>query len=355
MRIDYVGPVPPFKGGIAQHGSRLVDALRDLGNDVRVHSWRSQYPKLIYPAEQRDPAAELSPGTHYDLRWWYPISWERTGRRMRSTDLFVFPWVAPIVAPAFRLMLSVSRAPAVAIVHNPTPHRRLPGDAQLTHWVLRRLRGAVVHSEVGASELSRLVDGIRIETVGLPPTLDIQPMELPPFPPIKLLFFGLIRPYKGLDLAIEAVERLVGKGWPVELTVAGEFWEPVERWESRLAASPARHHVHLRPGYIPDAGVGAVMAAHHLIVAPYRTATQSAIVPLAHAAGRPVTATSVGGLAEAIEDGVNGTLSPPGDLEGLIHALERAMADLPRLAREASKVGITWREVAEAVLRAGAR
>lgn len=355
MRIDYVGPVPPFKGGISQHGSRLVEALRRLGHEVRVHSWRSQYPKWLYPMEPLDPAADPFPGVDLDLRWWDPLSWRRIGRELRSADLFVFPWVTPVVAPAFRMMLQTSRVPAVAIVHNPIPHRRLPGDAGLTRWVLGRVHGAVVHSRAGATDLSALVPGIRVETVAHPPNLSIKPTELPAHPPVKLLFFGLVRPYKGLELAIEAVERLVSSGRQVELTVAGEFWGPVDRWRRRLADSPARDHVHLLPGYVPDDDVGPLMASHHIIVAPYETATQSGIVPLARAAGRPVAATSVGGLIEAIDDGVNGTLGPPGSVGGFVEAIERATVDLSLLAKGATRAATSWEDVARAVLAAGSR
>jgi hypothetical protein len=108
-RITYIGPVPPFRGGIAQHGARTVQALIDAGRPVEVLSWARQYPKALYPGRERDPAAKPFPGARFLLRWWDPVSWVRAGRRARRGDLMVFPWVTPVQAPP-RLRRSIDAA-----------------------------------------------------------------------------------------------------------------------------------------------------------------------------------------------------------------------------------------------------
>ena len=211
------------------------------------------------------------------------------------------------------------------------------------------MKGALAPPEPAADDLRRLLPGVPVVPMAIPPLVELGPTPLPPGPPWRLLFFGFVRPYKGLELAIDAVAALIRRGVPVELTVAGLFWGPVEPWRERIAAAGLDAMVSLRPGYVPDAEVQELFAAHHIVVAPYRSATQSAIVPLACAAGRPVAATSVGGLAGQVVEGVSGALALSVDAPGLADAVERVLADLERLARNATEHAPTWPAVVEAL------
>lgn len=354
MRLTYVGPVPPLRGGISQHGARLVEALTAAGHDVQVLSWAHQYPRVLYPGHERDPEAARLPGARYFLRWWSPWSWWRAGRAARAGELLVFPWVTPLQAAAYRVILAASRVPAVAIVHNPLPHERRPFDLPLTRWVLGRARATVVHATTCRAELGWMLPRQRVVYVPMPTMLPLEPTELPPAPPYRLLFFGFVRPYKGLDVALEAMVELVAHGLPVRMTVAGEFWGPVEPWQRTVAAAGLGKVVDLRPGYVSDAMVAELMASHHLVVASYRSATQSGIVPVAYAAGRPIVATTVGGLAEQVIEGETGALAPPDDAKALAAAVERALAALDTLAAGARAHRTSWAEVAAVVTDLGA-
>ena len=110
--------------------------------------------------------------------------------------------------------------------------------------------------------------------------------------------------------------------------------------------------VDLRLWYASDDEVERLLATHHAVLLPYRSATQSGIVPIALAAGRPVVATAVGGIAEVVEDGVNGTLATPGDADSLADAIERCAAQLTDLAAAATTVAESWDDVAAAVVKA---
>lgn len=328
-----------------------MEALRSSGHRVCVHSWAAQYPRRLYPGEQRDRQAGPLEGAIFSLRWWSPASWWRAGRAARKCDLLVFPWVTPLQAPAYRAVLAAaSSVPAVAIVHNPIPHERRPFDEPLTRWVLGNVQGAVVHAAVLSDQLHALVPDLHVTTVPMPPHIHMEPSELPLGPPYRLLFFGFVRPYKGLEVALDALSVLARRGAQVDMTVAGEFWGGIEPWRAAVETRGLSRRVHLRPGYVPDSEVGSLMAAHHAIVVPYRTATQSSVVPLAHAAGRPVAATTAGGLKELVTEGVNGALAPPGDPEAFADAIERVLADLPRLARGAQSSAPDWSTVAAAIV-----
>lgn len=350
MRFSFVGPVPPFRGGISQHSALLVGALREAGHEVEVYSWAAQYPRLLYPG---DPYARGTKpfDARFVLRWWDPTSWVRVGRAARAADALVFQWVTPFQAPAYRtLIAAAARTPAVAVVHNPIPHEERVLDARLTKLALGRTSGALAPPGPSAEDLHRLLPELPVEAMPMPPLIELEPTSLPPGPPWRLLFFGFVRPYKGLDVALDAVALLVRRGVPVELTVAGLFWGPSEPWRDRIAEGGLEASVSLRPDYVPDEEVQGLFASHHVAVVPYRSAPQSAIVPLAYAAGRPVAATRVGGLTEQVVEGVSGALAPPEDAAAFADAVERVLADLETLARNATQHTPTWDAVGRAVV-----
>ena len=352
MRITYVGPVPPIRGGIAAHGANLVRALREQGCQVDVISWRAQYPPFLFKGEQADTSRAGGDGVRFSLRWWDPLSWILAGRAAARSDLVVFPWVTPVHAIHTRVILAAAGGtPAVAIVHNPRPHEPLPFDRSLLRMVLARVRGAVVHSKAMITDLALLAPIPHVLSVGHPPNLELTPEPLPPRPPLRLLFLGYVRPYKGVEVALEALRLLAGRV-DARLTVAGEFWEPLEDFQARVRGLGLEDRVDLRPGYVPDEELAGLLASHHVLVAPYLSATQSGVAPLALAAGRPVVATAVGGLPEMIREGENGTLAPPSNARALADAIERAARNLEALGRGARASTASWAEVARTVLEA---
>lgn len=350
MRVLFVGPVPPLRGGIAQHGARLVEALRER-HDVDVLTWKALYPPLLYRHAQRDPDAAPFPGARARLAWQSPASWRAAGREGRAAALVVLPWVTPFHWLACRVVASAARpTPTVAIVHNALPHEPMPLQRALTRAGLARAAGVVVHSAVVRDELAALLP-LRPVLVPHPPNLALAPTPLPPRPPLRLLFLGFVRAYKGLDVALEALALLRDGGHDARLTVAGEFWEPLETWRARVAAARLEERVELRPGYQSDEALRRLLAEHHVLVAPYRSATQSGVVPLAQAAGRPTVATDVGGLAAQVGDG--GLVVPPGDARALAAAIAATGEALERRAAAAAARASRWSDVADAVLAAG--
>ena len=352
MEIAYVGPLPPLTGGISQHGARLTDALAALGHSVSRLSWSAQYPKLFYKGPVRDESAGQHPDATFDLRWWDPTSWRRAGKIAGRSQLLVFPWVTPVVAPAYRVLLGAAApVPAVAVVHNLLPHERRPGDAALARWVLSRVRGVLLHAAADRPTLTAW--GITTDRVAHPPNLPMQRAPQPPAPPHMLLFFGHVRPYKGLDIAIEAVRVLRAKNVPVRLTIAGHVWGSIDDWKRQIAAAGIEDAVSFRPAYVPDEEVAELFASHHLVLAPYRTATQSGIVPLARESGRPVVATTVGGLGEGFRVGVDGELASRPDPIEFAAAIERALRMSPDPGSDDSENVATWADVAAKVVELG--
>jgi glycosyltransferase involved in cell wall biosynthesis len=351
LRFTYIGPLPPHFGGIAQHGANLTEALVTLDHAVKRISWSSPYPKRLYPGELTDPTSNPAPYVSYPLAWHRPASWVAAGRAARAGDALVVPWVTTFHAPATGVILrAAGDVPSVALVHNALPHERHAFDASLTAAVLRRFDAAVVHASSVADVVHDLAPDLPVEVVPHPPNLPLTVAPLPPPHPLRVLIFGFVRAYKGVEFGLDAVAEIRHQGVDVELTIAGRFWEPLERWWAEVESRKLTEHVVLDNRYIPDEDVGSLFASHHLVLAPYRTATQSGIVPLAQAAGRPVVASSVGGLVEAVDDGVSGRLT---DLNGaaLAEAIIEVASDLERYAAGSAAAATCWTQVADVIVR----
>lgn len=350
-RVGLVGPLHPHRGGIAHHSTQLLAELR-ARTDVHAESFARLYPRALAPGgAPRDPGLALPPGVHEELDSLSPPTWRRAARRLRGGRLYVFPWWTPVLAPVLGSLAWARRregARVVAVVHNLLPHEPLPGAALATRAVLGAAHGLVAATEGDAAALRARFPGARVRCAPHPLPDAAAPLAaLPRRAPLELLFFGFVRPYKGLDTLYAAL-RLVPE-LDLALSVVGEAWGPEPPCADPRVERVAR--------YVGEAEAAACFARADVVVLPYRAATGSGVVPQALRHGRPVLATRVGGLPEQVEEGRTGWLVPPEDPAALAAALRRvAASDLRLLAPAlAARAGaLDPGRLAEAVLDLGA-
>ena len=365
MKIALVGPAHPYKGGGARHTTELAHRLAAAGHDVIIESWRAQYPSRLYPGQQTVdvPEGEPYPRTHRRLAWYRPDGWLAEGRRLRPADLVVFAYLTPLQAPPYLATMAGLRrhARTAVICHNVLPHERRPGDVPLTRALLTRADTVITHSAAQAAQARDLAPAATVRTVAMPPHLPgnnqgteraevsapaptavlargDDPPEPPatggthppgpPLRPMRLLFFGIVRPYKGLDVLLRALAQAPAE---VTLTVAGEFWADTTEMDNLIAELGLADRVTLRPGYVPADEIPALFGAADALVMPYREATASQNALLAFSYGVPVITTTAGALAEPVRDGVDGLTCAPGDTEDLLRVLKE-FSD-PQVAR----------------------
>ncbi|MDQ7041100.1 MAG: glycosyltransferase [Rhodothermus sp.] len=337
-RLVLVGPVAPYRGGIAHFTEALGQALKARGHQVTALSFRRQYPRWLFPGRQQtepEPAVSAM-SVAYVLDPLQPWTWIQAARvvQRERPDLVVFQYWMPFFALAYGVMagqLHRGDIPTVALVHNALPHERHLLDATLSRWFLRRCRARIVLSETVAHQLTKLgltVDAQLVHPVDFrygpvrPRAVARQRLGLPSEAPV-LLFFGFVRRYKGLDVLLEAMP-LVRMALPdVQLLVAGEFYEPADRYRARIRALDLSSCVQLHDRYIPESEVAWYFSAADLIVQPYLSATQSGVVPMAFHFERPVVVTAVGGLPEVVPHEVAGFVVPPGNTAALAEAIVR--------------------------------
>ncbi|HSA99602.1 MAG TPA: glycosyltransferase family 4 protein [Anaerolineales bacterium] len=173
-----------------------------------------------------------------------------------------------------------------------------------------------------------------------------------------VLFFGLLAPSKGIDDLIEAF-ALVRESCDAKLLIAGYPTKHIDmdQLKAKIAELNLTEHVVFDPRYIPLEEVGALMSLATVAVYPYRSSTQSGALQVAYTFGRPVVATEVGGLPEAVEHGRSGFLvpaySPSALAEGILKLvmnpeLAKVMGEY---ARYLSKTRFGWRTIARQIIK----
>ncbi len=276
-----------------------------------------------------------------------PRTWKRALEIVRESGAraLIVPWVHPVTTPQYAYLLA--NAPAdvtkVVICHNVLPHDPLPLATRCARAVLRRADVIVTHSKEMRGELVELGVTAKIVDAFHPrfsaPDLSALPTASETAaerarqgdPDLSLLAFGAVRPYKGIDIAVRALAS-VDRGLRVRLTVAGAFWDGGAELRQLVAELGLEDRVELRDGFVSNEEAALLFSAADAAILPYRSATQSGVVQLAFAYGVPVVASSVGGLPEAISDGVDGLLCPPEDPSTLAKIISRLPQACPALA-----------------------
>lgn len=364
-KVGMIGPVLPFRGGIAQHTTLLLRAMAGKA-DVRAMSFTRQYPKILFPGESdRDPDYEghVEPNTEYLIDPLNPLTWSTAVTRMIAwgPDVVMIPWWQVYWAASFSYMarrLRRAGIPVVFLAHNVTEHEAAAWKRALTRRVLALGSGHVVHTKLDAEHLLDLLPDAK-PVMHLHPAYDQFPAAtglLAPEHALELLFFGFVRPYKGLDLLIEAM-ALLPKDLDVRLTVAGEFWHGPESTRARIAELGLEDKVEVISRYVNEAEVAEYFGRAHALVLPYRSATGSGVVAIAHHYEKPVIVTRVGGLPDVVEDGVTGFVVEPDSPEALAAAIEdlagRDLSGMVGAVRRFKAEKLTWEGLADAVLEAG--
>jgi glycosyltransferase involved in cell wall biosynthesis len=379
VRIAVVGPTYPYRGGIAHYTTLLVRHLRDAGHAAPLYSFIRQYPRWLFPGKSdRDPSdAPLRVDCEYILDPINPFTWWRLYRRVRADnpDVLVLQWWVPYWTPSLATIAGLikrnTRIKIVFICHNVVPHEGGGViDRRLALTVLRRGDAMIVHSEQDRLRLLALLPKATVYKAAIPtyaPLTQQVPaaarrdlraeLGIPEGAPV-LLFFGFVRPYKGLEYLIQAM-RSVRERIDARLLVVGEFWTAPEFYQRYADEFKVSDAITIVNRYVSNEELQPYFDTADVVVLPYVSATQSAVVQLAFGFGKPVITTRVGGLHEVVEDGVNGLIVPPQDERALADAIvryfEQRLAEpmAANVRSTASARGYSWQQLVATIEQAG--
>lgn len=333
MRLGIVSTFPPYRGGIAQFNAAMVSALEVQGHEVVAVTWRRQYPELLFPgSSQLDPGASLDqapvPAILDSLAPW---TWKHVAAHVarHDVDVLVLPFWHAALAPALGGVATHAKRMGVprvwALMHNANSHEGAWWHRALTARFLRRVDRVVALSS-GVADALKACRPITLfhplmNQGGSGPGRSEARRRLGLSTQARVhLFFGLIRPYKGLHLLLEALASL---GDHHHLVIAGECYGSFEPYARAIQTLGLEPRVHVHQEFIETSDVPVFMDAADDMVLPYLTATQSGVTALALHHRLRVIASDVGDLRQTVVPELTGRLVPPNNPAALADAMDR--------------------------------
>ena len=313
-KVVIVGPAFPLRGGIANFNEALSREMNLKGYDTELVSFFYQYPKFLFPgktqfAEGKGPE-DLK--IHTKINSVNPANWIKTARFITGLkpDYVIIRFWLPFMGAALGTIAGKLRKKGIkvlAITDNVIPHESRLGDRWLTKYFLKRCDGFITLSKSVLEDISQFTDNqnkimlphpvYNIFGESVDREFGLEKLKLDPNSKY-ILFFGLIRGYKGLDLALNAMQDSRINELGIKLIIAGEFYDKKEKYSELLEAS--KDSVLLFDHYIPQEEVKYYFAASDCVVQPYKAATQSGITQVAYNFNKPMIVTNVGGLPEIV-------------------------------------------------------
>tara|TARA_B100001287_G_scaffold39130_1_gene28315 strand:+ start:22757 stop:23881 length:1125 start_codon:yes stop_codon:yes gene_type:complete len=325
-KVIIIGPASPFRGGISDLNEAFANSLAETGYDVEIVSFKLQYPSFLFPGKTQFRTRSTTP-TNYKITSIInsinPISWYATFKyilKQKPSKVFVRFWM-PFFGPCLGFISKRIKKNGVniyGIVDNAIPHESRFGDRILTNYFLKSCTSHFTLSEKVKRDIITLNNDLQVVTLFHPiyntyanlPKRDIALKELNLVDQKYILFFGLVRNYKGLDLAIEAMSHPKIKKENITLLVAGEFYDDVSKYKS-LIKELKLNNIIIYDKFIDKDNVPKYFSVCNTLILPYKSATQSGVTQLAMNYECPMIVTNVGGLPEVVDHKVNGFVSEP--------------------------------------------
>ena len=317
MKITLLSTAYPYRGGIAVFTERLARAFQDAGDKVNISTFSLQYPSFLFPGKSQYSTSERPKDLEIisEVNSVNPINWLRIGFKIKKQkpDILILKYWIPFMSPCLgtisRIVKSNKHTKVIVVVDNLIPHEKRIGDNLLNSYFVDSVDGFITMSKSVYDDLDQF-DKHKKKVLGVHPLYDnfgVSKTKEEALDSLKLdksfnymLFFGIIRKYKGLDILLEAFadERLQNQN--LKLIVAGEFYEDEKPYLDLIDKYNLSESVILATNFIPDDEVVDYFCAADIIVQPYRNATQSGVTQIAYHFEKPMLVTDVGGLKEIV-------------------------------------------------------
>jgi len=327
MKIIVLGTSWPYRGGLATFNERLARQFIEEGHEVEVWTFTLQYPSFLFPGKTQYTNEPAPAGVviRRELNSCNPLNWLRVGRAVRKAapDMLICCYWMSFFAPSYGLVSRMAKkngkTKCVALVHNMIPHEPSVLDKLFAPYFVKSQDGFVALSESVVKDIEK------VESVKCKVASAKKPKTFSPHPIYDhygermskkeacaalgldakkeyMLFFGLVRAYKGLDILLDAFGMVKEKLSDLQLIIAGEFYEDEEKYTNQIARLGLNERVVVRNEFVPDSDLRKYFGAADLVVQPYKTATQSGVTQVAFHFEKPMLVTNVGGLGEIVHD-----------------------------------------------------
>jgi glycosyltransferase involved in cell wall biosynthesis len=343
-RIIIIGTAYPYRGGLASFNEMLARTFTLKGKEVQVITFKLQYPELLFPGKTQfsDSPSPDDLNIKRMVNSVNPFNWIRTGRYIRKQcpDMLILKYWTPFMAPCLSVICRIAgknkHTVVISQLDNVIPHEKHFYDSWLTRYFVRSVDGFIYMSR-------QVKDDLDMFTTEKPSVFAPHPVFSNFGEKVSkeeacnclnmatdidyVLFFGLIRDYKGLDLIIDAWSELKRNGTTrkKKLLIAGEFYADKTKYIRQIEKLGLHNDILLHDRFIKDEEVKYYFSLADMVVQPYKSATQSGVTQIAYQFDVPMVVTDVGGLSEIVPDRKVGLVVPP-DASAIAQAIEEIYA-----------------------------
>jgi len=321
MKVAIITPFPPYRGGISKHSENLYKELTNLSIDTTVLNFTRQYPGIFFPGKNQ----YLNNFTPYDSKHIIrvidsinPISWRKTAKIIidKKINRLIFRYWNPFFIPCYIYIIKYLRRKKhnikiYSICDNIISHETFYLQKYFVRKFITLLDGVITMSTYVKKQMIDLVEEVNCKNLFLPIVNDLgekidislakKELHLDTNK-VTFLFFGLIREYKGLDILLEAINRIdKNLCQNYELLIVGESYVDINKYK-KILDSDLHTNISWYNKYIPDEFINLYFSASNYVVLPYRSGSQSGIIPIAYYYNKPVIASNVNGLVEFINE-----------------------------------------------------
>lgn len=318
LKIFILGPAFPLRGGPAQFNENLCAELIKEGHDAQIISYALQYPNFLFPGSSQFETSGSSPigiKIHTLINTINPFNWFKVARfiKKEKPDFILIRYWLPFFGPSLGTIARLvrSKTKVLALTDNVIPHEKRIGDTPFTKYFVKSCDGFIAMSRKVLNDVTLFSETQNkvysphpmYETYGPSVSKKEAREKLNLHPDDKLiLFFGLIRHYKGLDILLEAMAHPDIKKQNIKLLIAGEFYEDKQPYLDLIQKLELQNQVILHDKFIANNEVRYYFCASNLVAQTYRNATNSGVTMVGYYYEKPMLVTNVGGLTEIVPD-----------------------------------------------------
>jgi glycosyltransferase involved in cell wall biosynthesis len=369
LKVIIIGTAYPYRGGLAAFNERLAKELIKEGHNVEIFTFTLQYPSFLFPGKTQyssSPAPE-NLNIYRTINSINPLNWLKIGKEIRKQkpDLVIIKFWTPFLAPCFgtiaKQIKKNKHTKIFSILDNIIPHEKYFYDSILIKYFVKSVDAFVAMSKSVLADLA-LFDTRKQRAFSPHPLYDnfgekvsreeaLQYLKLD-LQTRYMLFFGIIRDYKGLDLLMKAFADKRFRSMNIKLIVAGEFYSNESLYRNLEKQLGLQNDIIWANDFIPDNEVRYYFSATEIVVQPYKSATQSGVTQIAYHFEKPMLVTNVGGLAEIIPDGKVGYVVEPMDgsiADALVDFFENKRDFSENLKVEREKY--SWQQMIEKIIK----